>query len=76
MLFILPRYLDPLDREILERALEGAVVKLSDGKPHDLDSDDALEAELRRELIEIAQSSCITDAETLRDRLLNAWAER
>ena len=47
MLFILPRYLDPLDREILERALEGAVVMLSDGKPHDLDSDDELEAEGR-----------------------------
>jgi hypothetical protein len=76
MLFIVPRYLDPLDREILERALEGALVMLSDGKPHDLDSDDELEAELRRELIEIAQSSGITDDETLRDRLLNAWAVR
>ena len=76
MLFIVPRYLDPLDREILERALEGAIVMLSDGKPHDLDRDDELEAELRRELIEIAQSSGITDAETLRDRLLNAWEAR
>ena len=76
MLFILPRYLDPLDREILERALEGAIVMLSDGKPYDLDSDDELEAQFRRELTEIAQSSGITDAETLRDRLLNAWAER
>jgi hypothetical protein len=76
MLFIVPRYLDPLDREILERALEGAVVMLSDGKPYDLDSDDELEAQLRRELTEIAQSSGITDAETLRDRLLNAWGER
>ena len=75
MPFILPRYLDPLDREILERALEGAVVILSDDKPYDLDSDDELEAELRCELIEIAQSSCITDAETLRDRLLNAWGD-
>jgi hypothetical protein len=74
MLFIPPRYLDPLDREILERALEGAVIMLSDDQPYDLD--DKLEAELRRELIEIAQSSGITDAETLRDRLLNAWAER
>jgi hypothetical protein len=73
VLFTLPRYLDPLDREILERALEGAVVMLSDGKPYDLDSDDELEAQLRRELTEIAQSSGITDAETLRDRLLNAW---
>lgn len=74
MLFILPRYLDPLDRKILERALEGAVVMLSDDKPHDLDSE--LEAELRRDLIEFAQSSCTTDAEILRDRLLAAWAER
>jgi hypothetical protein len=76
MLFIVQCYLDPLDREILERALEGAVAMLSDGKPYDLDSDDELEAELRRELIEIAHSSGITDAETLRDHLLNAWAER
>ena len=57
MLFVLPRYLDPLDREILERALEGAVVMLSDDKRHDLDSDDELEAQLRQELNEIAQSS-------------------
>jgi hypothetical protein len=73
VLFTLPRYLDPLDREILERALEGAVVMLSDGRPYDFDSDDELEAELRRELIEIAHSRDITDAEALRDHLLNAW---
>ena len=72
----MPRNLDPLDREVVERALEGAVGMLSDDKPHDFDSDDELEAELRRELIEIAHSSGITDSETLRDRLLNAWAER
>ena len=70
MLFIPRPYLDPLDRELLERALEGAVVMLNDDKPQDLD--DELEAELRRELIEIVQSNCITDAETLRDHLLNA----
>ena len=75
MPFIAQRYLDPLDREILERALEGAVVMLSDCKPYDLDSDDELEAELRRELIEIAHSSGITDAETLLDHLLNAWGD-
>jgi hypothetical protein len=47
---------------------------LGDGKPYDFGSDDELEAELRRELIGIAHSSGITDAETLRDHLLNAWA--
>jgi hypothetical protein len=76
MLFLVQRYLDPLDREILERALEGAVVMLSDGRPYDFDSDDELEAELRRELIEIAHSSDITDAEALRDHLLNAGESR
>src|SRR5262245_11785253 len=76
MLFLPQRYLDPLDREILERALEGAVVILSDGKPYEFGGDDELEAELRRELIEIAHSSGITDSEILRDRLLQAWAER
>ena len=73
MLLIVPRYLDPLDREILERALEGAIVILSNGKPLDLDRYDELKAELRRELIEIAHSSGITDAETLRDRFLTIW---
>jgi hypothetical protein len=74
MLFIVPRDLDPLDRQILERALEDAVVMMRDRKPQNSDSDEELEAELRLALIEIAHSSGVSDAETLRDRLLDAWA--
>ena len=65
------RDLDPLDRELLERAFEyaWAVVK-ENGSPVDLDSDQALEATLRRELIEIACSNGVSDAETLIDEAL------
>jgi hypothetical protein len=62
--------LDPLDLEILERAFDGvcAVVKESGH----LSSDEALEATLRRELIEIARLNGASDAETLRDIFLAA----
>ena len=70
MLFKFRRDLDPLDLELLERALEGTLVavKESDGLV-DLDSDEALEATLRRELIEIAHCNGVTDPDTLRDIL-------
>jgi hypothetical protein len=62
---------DPLDLEILEKALdatwdavEGNVLVV------DFDSDEALEAILRRELIEIACFNGVSDPETLRDILL------
>lgn len=62
---------DPLDLEILERAFDGALALLKgDQTLSDLDSDEALEAILRRELIEIAHSNGVHDAETLRDILL------
>ena len=65
------RDLDPLDRELLERAFEGAwaVVK-ENGSLVDLDSDQALEETLRRELIEIACSNGVSDAETSIDEAL------
>ena len=65
------RDLDPLDRELLERALEGAwaVVK-ENGSLVDLDSHQALEETLRRELIEIASSNGVSDVETLIDEAL------
>ena len=63
--------LDPLDREILERAFDAAwsAVKEND-PPIDFDSDEGLEAILRRELIEIARFNGVSDPETLRDILL------
>jgi hypothetical protein len=63
--------LDPLDKEFVERALEsaGSAVKQNSSNI-DLDSDEQLEAELRRELIEIAHSYGASGAEILRDVLL------
>lgn len=63
--------LDPLDHEIVERALDGALATLKeDQAPADLDSDEALEAALRQELVEIARLHGVNDPETLRDILL------
>jgi hypothetical protein len=71
MLSKLRRDLDPLDNELLERALEsaGSAVKQKSSNIN-LDSDEELEAELRRELIEIAHSYGASGAEILRDVLL------
>ena len=68
------RELDPLDRAFLERAFESAWVAVKEANRLDaeLDSDEGLEATLRRELVEIALSNGIRDVETLRDILLDA----
>jgi hypothetical protein len=63
--------LDPLDREILEKAFDATWDAVKENNlPVDLDSDEALEAILRRELIEIACFNGVSDPETLRDILL------
>jgi hypothetical protein len=63
-----PRHeMDPLDLEILERAFDATWTAV---KAHDFDSDEGLEALLRRELIEIACFNGVSDPETLRDILL------
>jgi hypothetical protein len=63
--------LDPLDNEILERAFDAnwEAIKGSHQR-FDADSDEELEAALRRELIEIARFNGVSDPETLRDILL------
>lgn len=68
--------LDPLDREILERAFDAAwsAVKEND-PPIDCDSDEGLEAILQRELIEIARFNGVSDPEILRDILLSHLAQ-
>jgi len=60
---------DPLDREILERAFDATWSAVKD-QGVDIDSDEGLEAILRRELIEIARLNGVSDLETLRDILL------
>ena len=69
-------FFDPLDREILERALEAAHAAVKANFPRDaLDSDEALEHALRRELIDIALTAGISDAETLCDFALQAFEQ-
>ena len=72
MFRLLRHKLDPLDREILERTFDAtlAVVK-GDEPPVTFDSDEDLEAILRRELIEIAYFNGVSDPENLRDLLLD-----
>jgi hypothetical protein len=67
-------FFDPLDREIFQRALEATHTALESNRLDDaLDSDEALERALRRELIDIACSVGIRDAETLCDSVLLAF---
>ena len=62
---------DPLDLEILERAFDATWSALKDNVPlAGFDSNEGLEAILRRELIEIACFNGVSDPETLRDVLL------
>ena len=69
-------FFDPLDREIFERALEAAHTAVKANFPGDpLDSDEALEHALRRELIDIALTAGISDAETLCDFALRAFEQ-
>ena len=69
--------LDPLDLELIERALEGAraAAKGNSVLTSELESDEELEANLLRELIEIALVNGVSYAETLRDILLKTLSE-
>jgi hypothetical protein len=63
--------LDPLDREILERAFDATWEAIKGSHQHfDADSEEELEAEVRRELVEIARVNGVSDPETLKDILL------
>jgi len=76
--------LDPLDLEIVEKALDGAWTTVKDAWTSvkektvlaELDSDEELEAFLRRELMEIACFHGVSDPETLRDILLSELPRR
>jgi hypothetical protein len=71
------RTLDPLDLEILEMALDAALITIKEKTALDeLDSDEALEAFLRCELIEIARFNGVSDPETLRDILVKELPRR
>jgi hypothetical protein len=67
---------DPLDREILERAFDATWAAVKHNDPlSEFDSDEGLEAALRRELIQIACSSGVSDPETLRDLVLTVLSD-
>ena len=59
---------DPL--EILKRAFDAALAIKKSDQHFDAESDEELEAALRRELIEIARLNGVSDPETLKDILL------
>jgi len=63
--------LDPLDSEILEKALDATwdAIK-STGQHLEAESDEELEFALRRELIEIVRLNGVSDPATLKDILL------
>ena len=54
--------LDPLDRELFQRAIDAAC---SGVKTDELDSDEKLEAALRRELLSLACLNGVSDLEHL-----------
>jgi hypothetical protein len=70
--FPAPLMRDDRSREILERAFDAALEAIKGSGQHfDAESDEELEAALRRELIEIARNG-VSDPETLRDILLDS----
>lgn len=60
---------DPLDREIMERAFHAAWLVIRENEP--LIADKRLAAILHCKLIEIASTISLSDAEALRDIVLN-----
>jgi hypothetical protein len=68
----LPRNeLDSLDNEILEKAFETALEAIKEGSQRSgAETDEELEAALRRDIIEIARSNGVSDPETLKQILL------
>jgi hypothetical protein len=76
MVYTLQRDLDPLDLEIVERALQGVWEGITAGSaPLDLERDEELARALRRELAETVRVSGVTDAEALLDILFEGRGE-
>lgn len=77
MLCKLSRDLDPLDCELLERAIEGVLIAVKENHALDeLEHDEQLEAALERELVEITLSNGAADADWLRDILLATFSDK
>jgi hypothetical protein len=65
--------LDPLDRELFQRAFDAARSVIN---ADELDSDEKLEAALRRELLTIALLSGMSDPERYPDTAFAGFSER
>ena len=76
MLSRVKRDLDPLDLEIVERAFEAASAAIDTEAVLDPDSDEELEAALRRELLEMIASTGVSDPVALLDSLLADLSDR
>jgi hypothetical protein len=72
MPYELRRELDPLDLEMIERAVEGISEVVETCRAQvDLESDKGLEVALRRELAEMVRASGVGDVEVLLDLLID-----
>jgi hypothetical protein len=75
MVGTLQRDLDPLDLEIVERAVQGVSDAIKAGPtPSDLESDEELELALRGEVAEMVRASGVSDADVLLDILLEGMS--
>ena len=75
MVGTLQRDLDPLDLEVVERAVQGVSDAIKAGPtPSDLESDEELELALRGELAEMVRASGVSDADALLDILIEGMS--
>jgi hypothetical protein len=67
----LARNLDPLDLEVVDRAIEGLPETIeADRSSAELDSDQGLEIALRRELAEMVHAHGVSDPDVLLDMVI------
>jgi hypothetical protein len=72
----LARNLDPLDREVVERAIQGLSETIeADRSSGELDSDEGLEIALRRELAEMVRAHGVSDPDVLLDMVIEGSSE-
>lgn len=73
---MLARDLDPLDLEVVERAIQGLSDTIeADRSSVELDSDEGLEIALRRELAEMIRAHGVSDPDVLLDMVIESASE-
>ena len=69
--------LDPLDLEVVERAIQGLSETIeADRTSAEFDSDEGLEIALRRELAEMVRAHGVSDPDVLLDMVIDGSSER